>query len=210
MDKQEEPQAPAAEPQTPAEQEAPAEQQAPIEEQAPIAEQAPAPEKKGPRFTTLKIVLLAFLINMVIFTCIDLIMTPLKGTTNDGSYDFTSNSIFTLVSIAVSIFISYLLVSNYNRKKYGYDPKAEKKIKNDAKRSGSIIVLTILFAIVISITMLILTGIWASNECAREGGNDCGIGWAWGFFIAPASIVTSIIVSPFIAVAIVNKSQPKE
>ncbi len=200
MDTQEEPQAPAAEPQAPAE--APAE--------APTPEQAPAPEKKEPRFTTLKIVLLAYLINMVIFTCIDLIMTPLKGTTNDGSYNFASNLVLTLVSIAVSIFISYLLVSNYNRKKYGYDPKAEKKIKNDAKRSGRIIVLTILLAIVISIAMLILTGIWASNECAREGGNDCGIGWAWGFFIAPASIVTSLIISPFIAVAIVNKSQPKE
>lgn len=212
MDTQEKPQAPAAEPQAPAEPQTPAEPQAQATEAAaPTTEQAQAPtaENKGPRFTTLKILGLAYVITVLLYTPLDMILKPTEeGVTN--TYSSFRTTYLPIIIIAASIFISYLLISAYNRKKYGANAKTERITKNAAKRAGSIVVLTVVLSIAISFLLIMLTGLWASNACKSSGSTDCAVGWFWGFLLVPGSVLFSFIISPFISAAIVNKAIPKD
>ena len=122
-----------------------------------------------------------------------------------------SNFFSTLIILFITPFISYLIVTSYERKKHpeqqllssqsqstGTDNK-QAPVDN-IKHAGTFIFTLLAYGFIIFVVTAGGSLLWAGSACEAEGGNDCGAGWAWGFIMLPFSALLALCLAPVLAI----------
>ena len=171
--------------------------------QTPNNEKASSANKKPKeRFYTLKLLAIYFLISWTLSGIIMLIMFLVRAISSPTKALEQFTEIPTIISIIATFVVSPILtvvtVNKYEKKKRPQSANNPTTPAQTGATTNNIVgsfFLNFLFTIFLFILFAGISGLWASLSCE---GNDCGAGWAWGFFFLPFSFVAALALAPFL------------
>ncbi len=168
------------------------------------APQTSPQSKKGLPFV------IKFIICLLIFSAIIGIIAALLAHVPYIGYAF---SIIGSISLFISIPAAYYSASHWEHKENPQQQSSESADKQAAHKAvaekpGRFFLFSFLYFILI--VLLIAGGSLIMTIEACRGQNDCGAGWAWGFFFLPVSGILAIIFSPILAAVTIKAQKKKE
>ena len=173
--------------------------------QTPDSEKAPAAKKeRKEHFYNLKLLAVYFLISLTLSSIIMLIMFLVRAISSPTKAVEQFTEIPTIISIIANFVVSPILtivaMNKYEKKKHP-QPASNSNTTAPAQTGAatnnivSSFFLNFLFTIFLFSLFAGISGLWASLSCE---GNDCGAGWAWGFFFLPFSFIAALAIAPFL------------
>ena len=175
-----------------------------------------------PKNIFLKTVALTIILYIVISLLIFL-RDKISGQSNNA-LSAMSNLFYYLLMLIVTPFLSYSIVTSYERKKHPeqypeqlqplQSQSAETDNKqtstNSIKHAGTFVFTLLAYVFIIFVVAAGGSLLWAGSACEAEGGNDCGAGWAWGFIMLPFSALLALCLAPVLAATTTRAIEKKK
>ena len=175
-----------------------------------------------PKNIFLKTAVLTIILYIVIALLIFL-RDKISGQSNNA-LGAMSNLFYYLLMLIATPFLSYSIVTSYDRKKHpeqypeqlqplqsqstGTDSKQTST--NSIKHAGTFVFTMFAYVFIIFVVAAGGSLLWAGSACEAEGGNDCGAGWAWGFIMLPFSALLALCLAPVLATATTRAIEKKK
>lgn len=172
-----------------------------------------------PKNIFLKTVALTIILYIVIALLIFL-RDKISGQSNNA-LSAMSNLFYYLLMLIATPFLSYSIVTSYERKKHpeqqllpsqsqSTGPDNKQAPVDNIKHAGTFIFTLLAYGFIIFVVTAGGSLLWAGSACEAEGGNDCGAGWAWGFIMLPFSALLALCLAPVLAIVTTRAIEKKK